>query len=186
MKTPINLHTIPALQWIHVHEGIKLRSLRSSDAKRLLDILANDSSIRNRVSVAARFHTPEDVEAEIKRSLKEMSFIRYSLLKDDNPIGLVSLWRDNGYFGTPPQLDDYGFGYFLDPDERGKGLVTNAVQKLMETAANNLKVNQFVAFCEDNNKESIAVLTRLGFEPTDKRYPEPYNGWIERKYIKLI
>lgn len=110
--------------------------------------------------------------------------IRYVLLKKDNPIGLISLWRDDGFFGTPPYPDDYGFGYFLDPKERGKGLVTRSVQSLMDAAINNLKVNQFIAFCEDNNKESISVLTRLGFMPTDKLFTEPTTGWIERKYIK--
>lgn len=186
MESAVNLHTIPALQEIYVQEGIKLHPLHSSDAKRLLEILADDSSIRNKVTIASRLHTIEDIETEIKRSLKKTGLIRYVLLKENNPIGLVSLWRDEGYFGTPTQLDDYGFGYFLDPNERGKGLMTSAIRKLIEIVANNLKVNQFIAFCEDNNMKSIAVLTKLGFEPTDKTFSEPYNGWIERKYIKSI
>jgi RimJ/RimL family protein N-acetyltransferase len=94
------------------------------------------------------------------------------------------LWRDEGYFGTPPQVNDYGFGYFLDPKERGNGFVTRAIQKLMDTVVKNLRVNQFVAFCEDSNTESISVLLKLGFKPTNKTFPEPINGWIERKYEK--
>lgn len=99
---------------------------------------------------------------------------------------MLSLWRDEGYFGTPPQLDDYGFGFFLDPKDRGKGLVTNAVRALIHVLIQNLKVNQFVANCEDDNTESIAVLTKLGFTPTNEARPEPIHGCIERKYIKSI
>lgn len=66
MNKPVNLHTISALEEISVREGVKLRPLRSSDAKRLLEILADDSSIRNRVTVVSRFHTPEDVVKEVQ------------------------------------------------------------------------------------------------------------------------
>lgn len=184
MDEPNNLHTIPALQEIHIRDDIKLRPLQNSDAGSLLELLKADTSIRDKVTVASRFHTPDDVEAEVKRSNEDSGLIRYTLLKEDNVIGLVSLWRDEGYFGTPPQPDDYGFGYFLDPKERGKGLVTNSVQNLMYTVAKSLHVNQFVAFCEDNNTESIAVLTKLGFKPTEEVFPEPTHGWTERKYVK--
>jgi len=179
-----NLHAIAALQEIHVRNDVKLRPLRSTDAERLLEILAADNSIRDKVTVASLFHTPEDVTTEVKRYHEDFGLIRYTLLKKNNPIGLVSLWRDEGYFGTPPQPDDYGFGYLLDPKERGKGLVTSAVQSLMDTTAKSLHVNQFVAFCDDKNTESIAVLTKLGFKPTNETFPEPLHGWIERKYVK--
>ena len=56
----------------------------------------------------------------------------------------------------------------------------------MDTVAKNLRVNQFIAFCEDSNHESIAVLTRLGFKPTAETFTEPDNGWIERKYTKPV
>ncbi|MBI2074277.1 MAG: GNAT family N-acetyltransferase [Candidatus Levybacteria bacterium] len=184
MGVTINLHTISALKEIFVRGGIKLRPLRSSDAMRLLEILSDDSSIRDKVTVASRLHTPEDVIKEVKNYHKETGLIRYTLLKEDKPIGIVSLWRDEGYFGTAPQPDDYGFGFFLDPKERGKGLVTNALQCIMDTLVKNLHVNNFVVFCEDSNHESIAVLTKLGFGPTDKTFSEPYKGWLERKYVK--
>jgi RimJ/RimL family protein N-acetyltransferase len=182
---PLNLHKILGLNEIDIYEGIKLRPLNQSDATRTLEILAADTNIRDKVSVASRLNKPEDVAAEIERYRKDSGLIRYTLLKDNNPIGLVSLWRDDGYFSTLPNPDDYGFGYFLDPHERGKGLVVIAVQSLMKAVIKNLNVRQFIAFCEDNNLESIAVLTKLGFEPTDKTFTEPSNGWIERKYIKL-
>lgn len=179
----LSLHTVSNLKDIYVDEGVKIRPLDQSDTARILEILASDRSIRDKVTVASRLHTPEDVKTEIEHYNKDPNLIRYTLLKENNPIGLVSLWRDD-FSGTLPQLNDYGFGYFLDPDERGKGFITRAVQTLMDTVAKNLHVNQFVAFCEDSNSKSIAVLTKLGFERTDILFREPNNGWIERKYIK--
>jgi len=186
MSQPINLHTISALQEINVSDGLKLRPLNQSDDVRILEILAADDSIRNRVTVASRLYTTKDIAAEIERYRRDTGLIRYVLIKKDNPIGMVSFWRDDGFFGTSPHPDDYGFGYFLDPKERGKGLATRSIQSLMDAAINNLKVNQFISFCEDSNKESISVLKRLGFRPTDELLKEPKNGWIERKYIKKL
>jgi RimJ/RimL family protein N-acetyltransferase len=185
MKKPINLHTIPALQEIYIREGVKLRLLDQSHAARLLEILEADSIIRDNVTVASRMHTQKDVANEIDSYHKDEGLIRYVLMRDDNPIGLVSLWRDDGFWGKK-NLDDYGFGYFLDQSERGKGLVTSAIQSLMDIVVKNLEVNQFVAFCEDLNKTSIAVLSKLGFRPTEETFSEPNNGWIERKYIKPV
>lgn len=56
----------------------------------------------------------------------------------------------------------------------------------MNAVVKNLRVNQFIAFSEDRNHKSIAVLTKLGFKPTDETLPEPKKGWIERKYIKSV
>lgn len=186
MNQIINLHSIPELQKIHVRDDIQLRPLQTSDAERILQILATDVTIRNRVSVASRIYNHEDIATEIKHFSENSGLIRYTILKEDNPVGIVSLWRDTGFFGTPPQSDDYGFGYFLDPIERGNGIITNAIQTLMDIVIKNLYVKQFIAFCEDNNPQSKAVLARVGFEPTDETFVEPSKGWVERKYVKQV
>ena len=184
-KKIVNLHSIPAFREIDVYEGVKLRPLASSDATRILEILAADSSIRRNVSVASQFHMAKDISKEIEKYRKDKGLIRYTILEGDNPIGLVSFWRDDGFWGKP-NINDYGFGYFLDPSKRGKGIVTNALQRLIDIAKQNVYVRQFVAFCSDNNNESIAILIKLGFKPTNKTFSEPNNGWIERKYVKLV
>jgi RimJ/RimL family protein N-acetyltransferase len=183
MKLPVNLHKIPALQEVTVCEGIKLRPLQQSDDTQLLKILERDNSIRDSVTVASRLHTTKDVADEIDRYSNDTGLIRYVIVRNDNPIGLVSLWRDDEFWGTK-NLDDYGFGYFLDPNERGKGLITQALQCLIDTVTKDLHVNQFVAFCEDTNSGSLAVLKKLKFEATDETLREPNKGWIERKYVR--
>jgi RimJ/RimL family protein N-acetyltransferase len=180
----LNLHKIPELNKIDVCKDVKLCPLRQSDSLRILEILEADNNIRNKVTVASRLYTLKDIEEEIERFSKDVNLIRYSLLKENNPIGLISFWRDEGFLDGLLKPNDYGFGYFLDPNERGKGLITRSLQSLMNVVVKNIRVNQFVAFCEDNNYESITILTKLGFKPTEKKFIEPDNGWVERKYIK--
>jgi len=184
-NTRVNdLHLIPALQNIEVRAGITIRPLENIHGRQILDILNRDPSIRTRVTVASRLFNANDIAKEIESFQSDPGLIRYTILKDSRPIGLVSLWRDDGFFGTPPNLDDYGFGYFLDPDERGAGIVTETVSRLMETLLQNLHVRQFVAFCEANNTESITVLSRLSFKKNGEVFKEPTHGWLEYKYIR--
>lgn len=182
MNNPVDIHKIPAFKEIVIRENLKLNPLDNSHAKEILEILERDPIIRTRVTVASRFKKVSDIQKEITTSLADSGLIRYVLILNDKVVGMVSLWRDDGFFGTPPNHDDYGFGYFLDPNHRGKGIVFSTLKKVMTTVSENLHVKQFVAFCEDENKESIAVLKRLGFKPSDETFIEPSNGWIERKY----
>jgi len=64
--------------------------------------------------------------------------------------------------------------------------VTEAVRSLMETAMQNLHVENFIAYCEKDNVSSIAVLTKLGLHLTDIELTEQNSGWVESKYIKEI
>lgn len=185
MAEPINLHSVEAFKQISIEDDISLVPLAQSHAEQILKILEKDKTIREKVKVASLMHNFEDVAAEIKRYKSYTGLIRYVLIKDKNPVGMISLWRDDGFWGVE-NLDDYGFGYFLDPDERGQGLITRAIDRLMDVVAENLYVHQFVVFCEDHNKQSIALLKKLGFEPTDQTFPEPDKGWIERKYVRTV
>ncbi len=182
---PINLHEVAALQDVQIRDGITLRPLDVSDATRVLQILEADTSIRDRVSVASKMHSPEDIETQVETYKQDKHLIRYAILEGDNSVGLVSFWRDvDNTFDAPDNPDDYGFGYFLDPNKRGSGIVTDAVKTIMDIAAENIHVKQFIAYCEDNNPDSITVLTKLGFQPTDTVLVEQNSSWAERKYVR--
>jgi len=179
-----HLHEYQELQKVPVREGCYLRPLEISDAESILTILDTDASIRERVTVAARMHTVDDVAREIEAYKTDgAGLIRYAIVYDERCVGLVSLWKDSGYFGQVPDPRGYGFGYFIDPALRGKGLVTDAVSALMQRACEVLDVGRFIAFSEDDNPASGAVLRKLGFTPTDDTFTEPTHGWVERKYV---
>lgn len=180
----VNLHKVEALKAIRVRDGITLRPLDVSDAPRILEILEADPTIRDRVSVASKMHTEEDVKTQVENYRHDEHLIRYALVEDGNPIGIVSFWRDvDNSFDAPDNPDHYGFGYFLDPAKRGGGIVPDAVKAIMDVAARNMHVEQFIAYCEDNNPDSIMVLQKLDFQPTDSVLVEQNTGWPERKYV---
>lgn len=181
---PKNLHEIDALKHVQVRDGVELRLLEPEDATELLKILEEDPSIRDRVSVASKMHSPEDVKDQVELYKYDAHLIRYTVFVDDKPAGLVNFWRDvDGPFNAPDNPDDYGFGYFIAPEQRGKGIVSDSVRTLMQIATEHLPLNQFIAYCEDDNVESVAVLSKLGFTPTDITLVEPNSGWEERKFI---
>lgn len=182
-----NLYEQPELRKVLVREGCYLRPLEVEDAEEILRILDDDPAIRDRVTVASRMHTIDDVAREVKTyKTDNEGLIRYAIIFDDHCVGLVSLWRDSGFFGQPLDPDAYGFGYFIDPAMRGKGVVTAAVESLMKQAERLLRVKQFIAYCEDDNLASIAILHKLGFQATDETFSEPNQGWTERKYVKTV
>ena len=178
----MNLHDIVALQKIVVRDGLILRPLEVGDSKQLLAILARDPGIRQRVTVASRLVDTSTIEQEIAQIAADEGLIRYVIVQGETVIGLISLWRDEGFFGQAPEQGGYGFGFFLDPLARGKGVVTVSLQALMTTCKAVLPVRVFMAFCEDDNPRSSAVLVKLGFELTNEVYGEPTAGWQERKY----
>lgn len=181
-----NLKGISALQNINVHEGVTLRPFVIADAVAILAILEQDPSIRERVGVAARLHTVNDVELLLDEEGDDPNIIRYVIEEKDQVVGMVNLWRAGDYFEGKADPDDYGFGYFLAPSARGKGLVTDSLMALMDVAAKNLSVKKFIAFCEADNAASGAVLKKAGFEKTDVAWQDNEHGWLEQKYAKTV
>lgn len=183
---PINLHDYSALQEIYVQDGVVLRPMENKDAKPILDILQADSSIRKRVTVASRLKTEQDVYEETESYKNDAGVIRYSLLEGDIVVGLISFWKDEGFFGQVPMPHTFGFGFFLHPQARGKGLATTSILSLMTVAQKSFRVDSFIAFCESDNPESQAVLKKVGMEITDVSYNEPTQGWSEQMWQKKV
>lgn len=182
----MNLHTVEELQEIDVRDGLRLRTLRAEDAAGLLGVIEADEEIRRRVGVAASLQEAADVQEVIARAAADPGLLRHVIERGNTVIGLVSFWRNDGFLGQPPDDDEYGFGFFVDPAYRGQGIVTASVQRLIDTSTRLLKPTAFIAFSEDDNTPSIAVLERLGFRRTDEMYGEPNTGWRERKYVRTI
>jgi RimJ/RimL family protein N-acetyltransferase len=181
-----NLHEQPSLQEVQIREGVVLRPMAETDAAELLDVLNADPSIRDRVTVASRMHAEDDVKREVEAYKADEGLIRYVVVDEERVVGLVSFWRDDGFFGQEANPNSYGFGYFLHPKARGRGLITDSVGVLMRVAQESFPVDYFMAFCEDDNPKSIRVLRKLGFEPTERAYVEPTRGWKERLYEKGV
>lgn len=184
--TQPDLHDVPALKRVPVRDGVMLRPLAARDANSILQILEEDPEIRKRVWVAAAMHTAQDVEEQVEKGKNDATLLRYVIEEDGKVAGMVTFWRAGDYFGDKAEENDYGFGYFLAPSARGRGLVTDSLRVLMDAAAKELGVTSFIAFCEADNAASGALLKKAGLEPTSESWTEPTNGWVEQKYQRNI
>lgn len=177
-----NLQKIPALQKIDVQGSVVLRPLETTDAGALLGILDADPTIRERVGVASRLHSTHDIDTLLEEERDDTAIIRYVILESGMVVGLINFWRAGGYFGDKADPDDYGFGYFLAPSARGRGLVTSSLAAIMNVAVEQLAAKRFIAFCEADNLASSAALKKAGFKQTDIAWEDTEHDWVEQKY----
>lgn len=54
-------------------------------------------------------------------------------------------------------------GYFLEEESQGKGYVTESVERVIEIAFNDLKVNKLEIHTKTTNQKSVAIAERCGF-----------------------
>lgn len=184
MKRP-SLH-LPAFETIHVRDGVMLRPLDSADAVELLALLDADPSIRERVGVASGLYDVDDVAALVAKEKEDDELVRYVIVENKHVVGMVNFWRAGDFFGDKAEPDDYGFGYFLAPSARGRGLVTDSLSAIMTVASAQLHVTRFIAFCEADNAASGAVLKKAGFEKTAMQWKDDEHGWVEQKYARSV
>ena len=71
-------------------------------------------------------------------------------------IGVISLWPDDG--ATHDQR-----GFWLDPAFQGRGLMTEAMQALLDYCFEELSVRRVQALINPDNTASIRLAERLGF-----------------------
>lgn len=176
---------IAELEAISVRDGLELTQLNSADGQAIVDMLEHNPEIAQRVTFAARI-SQEGYANQLRETQQDPTKIRYGIRLEGRLVGVLSFWQEDDFMGQVPDEDSYGFGFFRDARVHEKGVVTTSVAALMERASEVLPVKHFVAFCEDDNTSSQAVLRRLGFERTDEVYGEPENGWQERKYRKKV
>ena len=55
------------------------------------------------------------------------------------------------------------FGYWIDEEHEGKGIITSCVRALMDHAIENMEIERFVIGCAQHNSRSRAVAERLGY-----------------------
>lgn len=67
------------------------------------------------------------------------------------------------YRGYPDNTGE--IGYVLKEAYRGQGIMTAALRLVITFGFDHLKLNRIVAYTNPTNAPSIAVLTRLGFQP---------------------
>ncbi len=87
-----------------------------------------------------------------------------SLNGSDNLVGSVCLWN----FDFENEIVE--IGYEMLHDFQGKGIMSEAIKKVIEYAFEEIKAKLITAFPSADNNNSVSILKKLNFEFEDKKY----------------
>ena len=97
---------------------------------------------------------------------KECLFWVITLKNDDNVIGSVCCWNFHLQEGIVE------IGYEILSEFKGKGIMTEALKKVIDYTFNQMNASVITAFPSSDNLSSVTILKKLNFEFEDK----PYNN----------
>lgn len=86
------------------------------------------------------------------------------LKENNNLVGSVCLWN----FDHENEIIE--IGYEMLTDFQGKGIMSEAIQKVIEYSFEEIKAKIITAFPSSDNANSVAILKKLNFEFEDKKY----------------
>jgi RimJ/RimL family protein N-acetyltransferase len=159
-----NWWTLPELQ----ADGIRLRALRASDAKRVVEA-CNDERTQYWLAGMPSPYQLSDAEAFIEGRLENLATgegVSWAIADADSDelIGNVSVFDMNNRIDkTHAEI-----GYWLHPDARGRGVMTTAVRLVIEQAIKPIEDGGFgrrrlVLFAAEGNAASAHVAEVNGF-----------------------
>ena len=142
-------------------ERLFLRELRLADAAEIFR-LRSDPSVNQFVD-RPRAVTIDDATDFIHKIIgiianNEGLFWAITLIGEEKLIGAVVYWN------VEPEIDKAEIGYELLPEYQGKGIVSEAVSKVLEFGFEELKFKIITADPKKGNMASISLLERLQFD----------------------
>lgn len=182
-----NLHEVSELGFIAVDSDISLKPLQQSDASCLAEIVNQSPDVRANVGFTSDLKNEQDALDAIEAYRQDKTLVRYGVFDQNNLVGVISAWQDvDDPFGGPDEPDAYGFGYFLTPEARGKGIIGRSLTELMKAIEAELGAKSFIAYVTPNNASSRAVLERLGFVLSSDKVNDEQHGIKHLKYEKIL
>ncbi len=142
-------------------ERLILRKLEKKDAAPLAILRSNESV--NRYIRRPKTITEEGTAAFIASTLKKIAdnvlmYWSITLKEDDSLIGTVCIWN------IVEEQELAELGYELHPDFQGKGLVTEAINAVINWGFNTIGLQVIVALVKEENMQSVNVLLKNKFQ----------------------
>ncbi len=152
----INFSPFPILKT----ERLVLRRLDNSDAAELLALRSNPQTME--FIPRPLLHTTEQALEHIKTindNIDANLGINWAISFRDNPkmIGII------GHYRIKPESYRAEIGYMLLPEHHGKGIITEAVQKVVKYGWDEMNLHSIEAIIDPENYASAKVLEKNGF-----------------------
>ncbi len=145
---------------IPITKELDLRKTEHFDADALYNMLERDPDIKNRVSWARTVDSADEVIPSMEHLSNADLDGRYVIAAKHGEV-IGALWTFPG-----EQEREFGIGYCLDKDARGKGHATQAVTAMIDQLQQ-LGAQHVYLQIITSNGESNAIAQRLGFEPAE-------------------
>lgn len=140
------------------------RELIKADAKQLLSIRNNEEINRfiGRSSAQTLQHVHGFIDSRrLDRTEGKGVYWAIELKSSGKLIGTICFWNLDYNAGTAE------IGYELLPAEQGKGLMTEAIDKVITYGFETMQLDAMTACLSPNNKPSVNLLERHGFTYTE-------------------
>lgn len=161
-------------------ERLILRAFTQEDAPYLFKMRTND-----RLMKYVDTKRPDRIEDTIEKiELMNLDFhnkkgISWAIIKKDSDevIGYIGYWR---LWKEHLRAE---IGYILHPDWWGKGIMSEALNKILDFGFNNLKIHSIEANVNEQNIASMTLLKRKGFKQ-EAFFRENY--FFEGKFLNSV
>jgi ribosomal-protein-serine acetyltransferase len=145
---------------IQVNQSVTLKILKIGDANIIFEAMNNNRMfLRKWLPFVDATKTVSDTQAFVKSIVDDV----------ERRQEVFTLWYNNEFAGLLGLKDiDYlnhklEFGYWLIEKMCGKGIMSNAVEKLIGFCHDDLGMNRIQIKCAVGNNKSVAIPKRLGF-----------------------
>lgn len=159
----LNFKDFPQL----ITERLLLRDIESTDAE-LIHKLRSDETVNAFVGRdnSSTLEKAQDYILKMQDLIAKNECIYWIIrFKENNDmIGSVCLWN----FDLKDKIVE--IGYEMLTEFQGKGIMSEAIQAVIEYAFEEMKAQIITAFPSFDNINSVAILKKLNFEFEDKKY----------------
>lgn len=147
---------------IRVNDTVCLKALVRSDAITLYQMIDRQRKHLGKWLPFVQFmNRQEDIEEFVSLAISEREMEKdfvYKICLDDRLIGLVGT-KQTDHINKSTEL-----GYWLSEDHQNSGIMTQSVDTLIQALYTNLGLERIQICCAKENRKSIAIPHRLGFQ----------------------
>lgn len=167
-------------------DGIILEPLNQSHAQGLFDLTeANREYLRNWIPWLDTTKAVTDTEQFVASAVALQE-------KGDGPTFILfyrgSMCGIVGYHKFNRRNHSGGIGYWLGQDYQGKGIITQAVGRLLDLGFGVFQLNKVEICCASENHKSAAIPKRLGFvhDGTLRQNEWLYDHYVDHHVFSLL
>lgn len=161
-------------------ERLHLRRLRDSDVQQVFEMRSDEQNMK--YIPRPRCQNLDEAYAHIslineRIDTNEAINWAVTLKGEDKAIGIMGFYRT--------QFEDFRseIGYMLHPDYHGRGIVTEAIKRLVAYAFSEMKLHSIEAIIDPENIASEKALIKCGFVK-EAHFRE--NGFFDGKFFDSV